>query len=70
VNSCLTLAVQVEATRILTVEGLVTAIQLHPVQAMASVRTVCRLLHARPDHAAVACIQEGHAGNEMASTSG
>jgi xanthine dehydrogenase YagT iron-sulfur-binding subunit len=67
VNSCLTLAVQAEATRILTIEGLAAGDELHPVQAAFIREDGLQCGYCTPGQimSAVACIQEGHAGSEL-----
>jgi xanthine dehydrogenase YagT iron-sulfur-binding subunit len=66
VNACLTLAVQAEGARIVTIEGLAQGGVLHPVQ-QAFVRHdgfQCGYCTSGQIMSAVACIEEGHAGND------
>jgi xanthine dehydrogenase YagT iron-sulfur-binding subunit len=66
VNACLTLAMQVEGARILTIEGLARADALHPVQE-AFIRHdgfQCGYCTSGQIMSAVACIEEGHAGSD------
>jgi xanthine dehydrogenase YagT iron-sulfur-binding subunit len=66
VNACLTLAVQAEGTRILTIEGLAVGARLHPVQAAFIREDGLQCGYCTPGQimSAVACIEEGHAGSE------
>jgi xanthine dehydrogenase YagT iron-sulfur-binding subunit len=66
VNACLTLAMQVEGAKIVTVEGLASGRQLHPVQAAFIKHDGFQCGYCTPGQimSAVACIAEGHAGND------
>jgi xanthine dehydrogenase YagT iron-sulfur-binding subunit len=66
VNACLTLAMQAEGSRIVTIEGLARGKELHPVQAAFVERDGFQCGYCTPGQimSAVACIEEGHAGSE------
>lgn len=67
VLSCLTLAAQVQGKRITTIEGLAQANgELHPVQKAFVEHDAFQCGYCTPGQimSAVACIREGHAGNE------
>lgn len=67
VLSCLTLAAQVQGKRVTTIEGLALANgELHPVQKAFVEHDAFQCGYCTPGQimSAVACIREGHAGNE------
>ena len=66
VNACLTLAMQVEGAKIVTIEGLVNGRQLHPVQAAFIKHDGFQCGYCTPGQmvSAVSCIAEGHAGSD------
>ena len=66
VHACLTLAMQAEGSRIVTIEGLARGKELHPVQAAFVERDGFQCGYCTPGQimSAVACIEEGHAGSE------
>ena len=66
VNACLTLAMQAEGSRIVTIEGLARGEQLHPVQAAFIERDGFQCGYCTPGQSmlAVACIEEGHTRTE------
>jgi xanthine dehydrogenase YagT iron-sulfur-binding subunit len=66
VNACLTLAMQVEGARILTIEGLARGDQLHPMQSAFMEHDGLQCGYCTPGQimSAVACVDEGHAGSE------
>ncbi|MGB9096830.1 (2Fe-2S)-binding protein [Erwinia sp.] len=67
VLSCLTLAAQVQGKRVTTIEGLALANgELHPVQKAFIEHDAFQCGYCTPGQimSAVACIREGHAGNE------
>ena len=66
VNSCLTLAVMAEGARIVTVEGLADpTADLHPMQAAFAENDAFQCGYCTPGQilSAIACIDEGHAGD-------
>ena len=67
VNSCLTLAVMAEGGEVVTVEGLADpAGDLHPMQAAFAEQDAFQCGYCTPGQilSAIACIDEGHAGDE------
>ncbi|CAN5578750.1 2Fe-2S iron-sulfur cluster-binding protein [soil metagenome] len=66
VNSCLMLAVAVEGDEITTIEGLAKGDQLHPMQAAFVEHDGFQCGYCTPGQicSAVACVQEGHAGDD------
>jgi xanthine dehydrogenase YagT iron-sulfur-binding subunit len=64
-NACLTLAVQCQGKKVTTVEGLARGAQLHPVQQAFIDHDAFQCGYCTPGQivSAVACIQEGHAGD-------
>ena len=66
VNSCLTLAVTLEGDEITTIEGLAQGGQLHPMQAAFLEHDGFQCGYCTPGQicSAVACVQEGHAGDD------
>jgi xanthine dehydrogenase YagT iron-sulfur-binding subunit len=65
-NSCLTLAIMHEGSKITTIEGLANGNQLHPMQEAFIKHDGFQCGYCTPGQimSAVACIQEGHAGSE------
>jgi xanthine dehydrogenase YagT iron-sulfur-binding subunit len=65
INSCLTLAVMQEGTRITTIEGLADGDTLHPLQAAFIEHDAFQCGYCTPGQivSGVACIAEGHAGS-------
>ena len=66
INSCLALALQCDGDEITTIEGLATGGELHPVQAAFIKHDGFQCGYCTPGQicSAVACIKEGHAGND------
>lgn len=66
VVSCLTLAVAAEGQEITTIEGLATDDRLHPMQQAFIDNDAFQCGYCTPGQimSAVACVKEGHAGNE------
>ena len=66
VNSCLALAVVHEGDEITTIEGLARGQQLHPMQAAFLEHDGFQCGYCTPGQicSAVACVHEGHAGND------
>ena len=67
VNSCLTLAVMAEGAEVITVEGLADpAGDLHPMQTAFAENDAFQCGYCTPGQilSAIACIDEGHAGDE------
>jgi xanthine dehydrogenase YagT iron-sulfur-binding subunit len=66
VNACLTLAVQIEGARVVTIEGLAQGGELHPVQAAFIAHDGFQCGYCTPGQimSAVSCIVEGHAGTD------
>jgi len=65
INSCLTLAVMQQGTRITTIEGLADGDTLHPLQAAFIEHDAFQCGYCTPGQiiSGVACIAEGHAGS-------
>jgi len=65
INSCLTLAVMQQGTRITTIEGLADGDTLHPLQTAFIEHDAFQCGYCTPGQivSAVACIAEGHAGS-------
>jgi xanthine dehydrogenase YagT iron-sulfur-binding subunit len=65
INSCLTLAVMQQGTRITTIEGLADGDMLHPLQAAFIEHDAFQCGYCTPGQivSGVACIAEGHAGS-------
>ncbi len=66
INSCLALAVTLEGDEITTIEGLAQGGQLHPMQAAFLEQDGFQCGYCTPGQicSAVACVQEGHAGDD------
>jgi xanthine dehydrogenase YagT iron-sulfur-binding subunit len=66
VLSCLTLAVSVQGRAVTTIEGLASGDQLHPMQAAFIQHDALQCGYCTPGQimSAVACVEEGHAGND------
>ena len=66
VLSCLTLAVATQGQDILTIEGLAKGDQLHPMQQAFVDQDAFQCGYCTPGQimSAVACVKEGHAGND------
>ncbi|ARP64654.1 (2Fe-2S)-binding protein [Mesorhizobium sp. WSM1497] len=66
VLACLTLAAQVEARTVTTIEGLAREGEMHPVQAAFLEQDAFQCGYCTPGQimSAVACIREGHAGSD------
>jgi xanthine dehydrogenase YagT iron-sulfur-binding subunit len=64
--ACMTLAIAVEGQEILTIEGLATDGELHPVQRAMIERDAFQCGYCTPGQvmSAVACIRTGHAGSD------
>jgi xanthine dehydrogenase YagT iron-sulfur-binding subunit len=65
INSCLTLAVMQQGTRIMTIEGLADGDTLHPLQTAFIEHDAFQCGYCTPGQivSGVACIAEGHAGS-------
>jgi xanthine dehydrogenase YagT iron-sulfur-binding subunit len=65
INSCLTLAVMQQSTRITTIEGLADGDTLHPLQTAFIEHDAFQCGYCTPGQivSGVACIAEGHAGS-------
>jgi xanthine dehydrogenase YagT iron-sulfur-binding subunit len=66
VNSCLTLAVMQNGNKITTIEGLANGDELHPMQEAFIAHDGFQCGYCTPGQimSAVACVKEGHAGND------
>jgi xanthine dehydrogenase YagT iron-sulfur-binding subunit len=66
INSCLSLAVMNEGKKVTTIEGLATDDKLHPMQEAFIEHDGLQCGYCTPGQimSAIACINEGHAGNE------
>jgi xanthine dehydrogenase YagT iron-sulfur-binding subunit len=66
VVSCLTLAVAIEGQQVLTIEGLARGNELHPMQQAFIDQDAFQCGYCTPGQimSAVACVKEGHAGND------
>jgi xanthine dehydrogenase YagT iron-sulfur-binding subunit len=66
VNACLTLAMQAEGARILTIEGLASGKGLHPLQAAFVREDALQCGYCTPGQimSGIACIEEGHGGSQ------
>jgi xanthine dehydrogenase YagT iron-sulfur-binding subunit len=67
VNSCLSLALVHEGDQIITIEGLAKGDQLHPMQAAFLDHDAFQCGYCTPGQicSAVACVKEGHAGDDL-----
>src|SRR5262245_41151471 len=67
INSCLSLALVHEGDRIITIEGLAKGDQLHPMQAAFLDHDAFQCGYCTPGQicSAVACVDEGHAGDDL-----
>ena len=66
INSCLTLAVMKDGANVATIEGLATEAALHPLQQAFIDHDAFQCGYCTPGQimSAVACVKEGHAGND------